>query len=403
MRDSGNTFYRVSIKSYEFRESSGSGRKKFVALDAGGDSATPLLFFNSQDARIATNVNVARKSDLLRQGQDKLDRAAGLHNSFHQEVETSKANVARFTLFFEDAVFGGETDLHGQHHRKSSCGSALNSGFHQSSSEHVRFGQSYHCGASAATSFSPARGGKARFSFSWPLRTSTLSITLAELMAEIFHRNFFLKGQAGRIEAMLWTTPEANPRLAAVVCHPHPLFGGTMHNKVVFQAAKALHRRGVPVLRFNFRGAGLSEGVHDRGIGEREDVRVALDYLAEEFPGLPILLAGFSFGSWVGLRVGCEDRRVTDLIGLGIPADSSNMTFLRECTKPKLFVQGANDQFGSRENVELLFRTLPEPKELTFVENADHFFTGHLGEMAEAIDAWLNKIRPELLTGSASL
>jgi alpha/beta superfamily hydrolase len=176
-----------------------------------------------------------------------------------------------------------------------------------------------------------------------------------------------------------------------------------MHNKVVFQAAKALHRRGVPVLRFNFRGAGLSEGVHDRGIGEREDVRVALDYLAEEFPGLPILLAGFSFGSWVGLRVGCEDRRVTDLMGLGIPVDSSNMTFLRECTKPKLFVQGANDQFGSRENVELLFRTLPEPKELTFVENADHFFTGHLGEMAEAIDAWLNKIHPEPLTGSASL
>lgn len=221
-------------------------------------------------------------------------------------------------------------------------------------------------------------------------------------MADTFHRSFFLKGQAGKIEAMLWTTPRANPCLAAVVCHPHPLFGGTMHNKVVFQAAKALHRHGVPVLRFNFRGAGLSEGIHDRGAGEREDVRVALDYLAEEFPGLPILLAGFSFGSWVGLRVGCEDIRVTDLIGLGIPVDSTDMTFLRDCTKPKLFVQGANDQFGSRENVDLLFHTLPEPKQLTFVENADHFFTGHLGEMAEAIDAWLGKIHPELLNDSAS-
>jgi uncharacterized protein len=218
-------------------------------------------------------------------------------------------------------------------------------------------------------------------------------------MADTFHRSFFLKGQAGKIESMLWTTPRANPRLAAVVCHPHPLFGGTMHNKVVFQAAKALHRHGVPVLRFNFRGAGLSEGVHDRGGGEREDVGVALDYLAEEFPGLPILLTGFSFGSWVGLRVGCEDSRVTDLIGLGIPVDSSDMTFLRDCTKPKLFVQGANDQFGSREDVELLFHTLPEPKQLRFVENADHFFTGHLGEMAEAIEAWLKQTRPEVANG----
>jgi uncharacterized protein len=222
-------------------------------------------------------------------------------------------------------------------------------------------------------------------------------------MAGIFHRSFFLEGQAGRIEALLWTTPQANPRLAAVVCHPHPVFGGTMHNKVVFQTAKALHRQGVPVLRFNFRGAGLSEGVHDRGVGEREDVRTGLDYLTKEFPGLPLLLAGFSFGSWVGLQVGCEDSRVTDLIGLGIPADSSKMTFLRVCTKPKLFVQGANDQFGSRENVELLFHTLPERKELVFVENADHFFTGHLGEMAAAIDGWLNKMYPEPPSGPASL
>jgi alpha/beta superfamily hydrolase len=156
-------------------------------------------------------------------------------------------------------------------------------------------------------------------------------------MADTFHRSFFLKGQAGRIEAMLWTTPQANPRLAAVVCHPHPLFGGTMHNKVVFQAAKALHRHGVPVLRFNFRGAGLSEGVHDRGEGEREDVRTALNYLAEEFPGLSILLAGFSFGSQVGLEVGCADSRVKDLIALGIPVDNSNMSncFFTHCRSPR--------------------------------------------------------------------
>ncbi len=222
-------------------------------------------------------------------------------------------------------------------------------------------------------------------------------------MAEIFHRSIFLEGGGGRIEATLWTTPGADSRLAAIVCHPHPLFGGTMHNKVVYQAAKTLHRRAMPVLRFNFRGAGLSEGTHDRGVGEREDVRAGLDYLAEQFPGLPMLLAGFSFGSWVGLQVGCEDNRVTDLIGLGIPVDTSDLNYLRTCTKAKLFVQGANDQFGSRTSVETLFHTLPEPKELVFVESADHFFTGHLGEMAGAIDAWLNKTHPELLSDPENL
>ena len=136
---------------------------------------------------------------------------------------------------------------------------------------------------------------------------------------------------AGRLEALLWTSPESDPKFVAVVCHPHPLFGGTMHNKVVFQAAKALHQRGATVLRFNFRGAGQSEGEHDHGRGEQDDVRAAIDYLAAEFPGRPILLAGFSFGSWVGLRVGCEDARVTQLIGLGLPVDNIDMSFLRAC------------------------------------------------------------------------
>jgi alpha/beta superfamily hydrolase len=190
--------------------------------------------------------------------------------------------------------------------------------------------------------------------------------------------------------------------LAAVVCHPHPLFGGTMHNKVVYQAAKTLHRRGVPVLRFNFRGAGMSEGRHDQGKGEREDVRAGLDYLASEFPGLPMLLAGFSFGAWVGLQVGCADERVTGVIGLGIPVDGSDLTYLRGCAKPKLFVQGAHDQFGSRPNVQRLFNELAEPKRLVFVEGADHFFTLNLNEMAAAIDRWLDETYPELRESSAA-
>jgi alpha/beta superfamily hydrolase len=215
-------------------------------------------------------------------------------------------------------------------------------------------------------------------------------------MAEVFHRPIFLEGPAGRLEAMLWTSPLPDPPFVALVCHPHPLFGGTMHNKVVYQAAKTLQRRGIPVLRFNFRGAGLSEGRHDNGRGEQDDVRAALDYLAREFPGKPVLLAGFSFGAWVGLRVGCEDARVTRLIGLGIPVDNAavDMSYLGSCAKPKLIIQGANDTFGTRVSVEALFATLPEPKRLVIIEGVDHFFAGKLGEVGAAVDAWLDAPLP---------
>lgn len=210
-------------------------------------------------------------------------------------------------------------------------------------------------------------------------------------MTDVFHRSIFIEGPAGRLEALLWTSGENRANLAALVCHPHPLFGGTMHNKVVFQTAKALHGFGIPVLRFNFRGAGLSEGVHDNGRGERDDVRAALDYLAAEFPGRPILLAGFSFGSSVGLRVGCADDRVQELIGLGLPVDNADLKFLGACTKPKLILQGGSDQFGSREKIEQLFATMPEPKRLVIFDGADHFFSGALPKVAAAIEKWLDE------------
>jgi uncharacterized protein len=209
-------------------------------------------------------------------------------------------------------------------------------------------------------------------------------------MADSFHRTLFIDGPAGKLEALLWTTSAADPPFAALVCHPHPLFGGTLHNKVVYQAAKALHNLGAPVLRFNFRGTGLSEGTHDNGRGEQDDVRAALDYLAREFPAKPILLAGFSFGSFVGLRVGCADPRVTRLIGLGLPVNNVDMAYLRDCAKPKLIVQGGEDQFGSRANIEALFATLPKPKRLVIVESADHFFAGKLQEASAAITEWLS-------------
>jgi alpha/beta superfamily hydrolase len=205
-------------------------------------------------------------------------------------------------------------------------------------------------------------------------------------------RNFFLEGPAGRLEAILWTpSAAAPPPLAAVVCHPHPLFGGTMHNKVVYQTAKSLDALGIPVLRFNFRGAGFSEGVHDRGHGEQGDVRAALDFLASEFPGVPLLLAGFSFGSWVGMRVGCEDLRVSRLIGLGVPVNSTDFSFLRQCNKRKLFVHGSNDEHGAIGKVKALIPTLPGENHLVVVEDADHFFAGKLDQLDRAIDEWLSK------------
>lgn len=210
-------------------------------------------------------------------------------------------------------------------------------------------------------------------------------------MAETFHRRFFIEGPAGALEALLWTAPEPNPPRVAVVCHPHPLFGGTMHNKVVYQAAKTIQRRGIPVLRFNFRGAGLSQGAHDKGRGEMDDVRAALDYLAGQFPGRPVLLGGFSFGAWVGLRVGAEGSRVTELIGLGLPLNDSDCSFLLSCIKPTLLVQGANDEFGSRARLESLFAAMPGPKRLAVIEGADHFFQGKLDRVSAAIQSWLNE------------
>lgn len=210
-------------------------------------------------------------------------------------------------------------------------------------------------------------------------------------------QNLFLDGPAGRLEAILWTPTRAEtPPLAALVCHPHPLFGGTMHNKVVYNAAKTLDAFGIPVLRFNFRGAGLSAGEHDKGQGEQGDVQATLDFLAAQFPGIPLLLAGFSFGSAVGLRVGCRDARVIELIALGIPVTSMDCAFLQDCPKPKLFVHGAEDQFSAREKVEEFVSSLPGEKRLVVVENADHFFTGHIDELTSAIASWLLERHPAL-------
>jgi alpha/beta superfamily hydrolase len=227
------------------------------------------------------------------------------------------------------------------------------------------------------------------------LRYDTLAfLSISYMSAQHESRNFFLAGPAGRLEAILWSPSAGSPPLAALVCHPHPLFSGTMHNKVVYQAAKSLDALGLPVLRFNFRGTGMSEGKHDRGEGERGDVRAALDFLAAEFPGLPLLVAGFSFGCWVGLRAGCEDARVTSLIGLGAPVNSTDFSFLTRCEKPKLFVHGANDIYGAVDKLKSMVATLPGENRLVVVEDADHFFVGKLDQVDRAITTWLTERLP---------
>jgi uncharacterized protein len=205
-------------------------------------------------------------------------------------------------------------------------------------------------------------------------------------------RSLFLEGPAGRLEALLNAgTPGAE--YGAVVCHPHPVYGGTLHNKVVFHATKALNGFGFPVLRFNFRGAGLSQGEHDHGEGEMDDVRAALDWMDHEFHR-PLIFAGFSFGAAVGARVACPDARVRAIVALGLPVSpiddrSYDFGFLGSCAKPKLFVSGDRDQFGTPPQLKELVGSVPEPKKLVLIAGADHFFEGRLRELRETIVEWI--------------
>lgn len=225
-------------------------------------------------------------------------------------------------------------------------------------------------------------------------------------MVQQLHQTLMIPGPAGQIEALLWFAGEeerAAPPLAAVVCHPHPLFGGTMHNKVVYQTAKTIHRFGLPVARFNFRGVGRSEGTHDNGEGEVADVLAVMDFVAEQYPRVPLLMAGFSFGSWVGSRAGCGDARVTELICLGLPVsgqDPRDFSYLENCGKPKLFVTGEFDRFGPPLELRTLIDGFPpgvrQQTQVKIVNGVDHFFTGHLDEVDRIISEWIVQRHPEL-------
>jgi alpha/beta superfamily hydrolase len=183
--------------------------------------------------------------------------------------------------------------------------------------------------------------------------------------------------------------PEGAPVAAAVVCHAHPLHGGMMHFKVVFRAAKALQAHGVAVLRFNFRGVGRSEGAHDHGRGEQDDVRAALDETGRRFPALPLVLGGFSFGSSMALRVAGADARPRAVFAMGFPLLSvEDPSFVAAVRVPRLFVQGEHDQFGGAAEIARLVEPLPPPRRVVIVPGADHFFTGHLDALQQAVEQW---------------
>jgi len=200
--------------------------------------------------------------------------------------------------------------------------------------------------------------------------------------------SFDFTGPAGRLEAILMS-PDAAPVAAALVCHAHPLHGGMMHFKVVFRAAKALQEQGLAVLRFNFRGVGRSEGAHDDGNGEQDDARAALAELERRFPGQPLLLGGFSFGSVVAFRVAARDARVRAVFALGFPlVRFGDAGVLRGPSQPRLFVQGERDEFGAGDALRALVEPLPPPRELVVVPGASHFFDGQLDAVQAAVAAW---------------
>ena len=199
---------------------------------------------------------------------------------------------------------------------------------------------------------------------------------------------FDFRGPVGRLEAILMG-PETPPIAAAVVCHAHPLHGGMMHFKLVFRAAKALQEQGLAVLRFNFRGVGRSEGAHDDGNGEQEDARAALSELERRFPGTPLVLGGFSFGSVVALRVAARDARVRAVFALGFPlVRFGDASVLQGPSQPRLFVQGERDEFGAGETLRALVEPLPPPRKLVVVPGASHFFDGQFDAVQGAVSAW---------------
>lgn len=182
----------------------------------------------------------------------------------------------------------------------------------------------------------------------------------------------------------LFQTPAQTPTIGAVLCHPHPLYGGEMHNNIVSALMTAFQQAGVATLRFNFRGVGRSSGSHGQGEAELEDVKAAVTYLLSRQPFQTVVVAGYSFGSMVGLQAGAADPRVHKLIGVAFPLGFRDPSFLLSVTKPKLLISGDHDTYSPVPDLQKLLTQMPDPKTLVIVKGADHFFWGQEGEVATA-------------------
>ena len=198
--------------------------------------------------------------------------------------------------------------------------------------------------------------------------------------------NLLIPAPHGELEA-LYRPNNLQAARVALVLHPHPQFGGTLHNKVVARTARALQEAGIEVLRFNFRGVGFSTGVYDEGRGETDDARTALDYLLTQQPqAREVIIAGFSFGSAVGLRLGCADARVHRLIAIGAPARLHDLELLTNCAKPKLFIHGERDEIAPLAPlVELLAQVPTSTHQLVTIAGAGHFFDDQLPQLMQVI------------------
>jgi hypothetical protein len=186
--------------------------------------------------------------------------------------------------------------------------------------------------------------------------------------------SLFVAGPAGRLEAIIEEPEHHDAVEAAMVCHPHPKHGGTMHNKVVHRLARGLRKAGCVVLRFNFRGVNLSEGAYGHGVGEVDDAVAALNELRLRYPTLPMLVGGFSFGSRVALHIAAERETLTRVVVVGFPTKYPKREYVHQVRIPKFFIQSTQDQFGPREEMQDFFDSLPSPKQLSWIEASDHFF-----------------------------
>ena len=202
--------------------------------------------------------------------------------------------------------------------------------------------------------------------------------------------NQFIAGPVGRLDALYrpaeTTTPPKGPAVA-VICHPHPAHGGTMHNKVVYHIARGLMAAGLPTLRFNYRGVGLSEGAYDDGIGEQDDIHAAIDWAEAQHPGEKILVAGFSFGARFGLAVGLQRPSVTRLVGVGLAVRLLEGESLVGGDKPALFIHGDRDEFGPDSDVESLIAGWNAPAELRVFTGCGHFFDGRLAAVQATVES----------------